>query len=310
MHNFLGLGSLIALIALAASAAALPTNGRVKIILDTDIGDDVDDAYALALLATLPEVELVGVTTSFGETDKRAQLAAKLLSVMGKTNVPVCAGRPGTHKIGPQYLWAQGFRSRSIQKITAVEFLKRETEKAPGQITIVPIGALTNIGDLLSQHPDAAKKIKRIVLMGGAAFVGYKNQPPPEPEWNIRCDPAAARTVFHSGVPIVMAGLDATTMMQLDEERQKRMAAYGKRTTDAIASLRLLWGRPVPTLYDPVAAAYAAGHAFADEKPVRIQVEDNGLTRVVDGPPNAVVLVNPRKEEFLDWYVQAMKQAP
>lgn len=292
---------------MATSATGAP--GQTKIILDTDIGDDVDDVYALALLATLPNVRLLGVTTAFGETDKRAELAAKLLSVMGRGDVPVCAGRPGAHKIGAQHQWAAGFRSKAMRKMTAVDFMRREIEKAPGEVTIVPVGALTNVGDLLSQHPGVAGKIKRIVLMGGAAFVGYNSQPPATPEWNIRCDPAAARVVFDSGAPIVMAGLDATTMMKLDEERQKRMAASGKRTNDAIASLRLLWGHAAPTLYDPVAAAYAANHAFADERPVRIRVEDDGLTRVIEGAPNAVALVNPRQEAFLDWYVEVMSAA-
>lgn len=295
---------------LGATMPVGASQAQTKIILDTDIGDDVDDVYALALLAVLPEVKLVGVTTVFGETDKRAELAAKLLWVMGRKDVPVCAGRPGDHKIGPQYLWAAGFRSRSLQKETAVEFLREQVSKAPGEITIVTIGALTNLGDLLSRYPEVRTKVKRIVMMGGSHFVGYNAEPPPVAEWNIRCDPAAARIVMESGVPIVMAGLDATTMMKLDEQRQKKLAAFGKRTTDAIASLRLLWGMPVPTLYDPVAAAYAAGHRFADEKAVRIQVENDGMTRVVEGEPNAVVLVNPRKEAFLDWYVEALRQAP
>lgn len=310
MHYSLGVLLMVSMCMLGMVSRAEPVAGRVKILLDTDIGDDVDDVYALALLATLPEVDLRGVTTVFGETDKRAQLAAKLLSVMGRKEVPVCAGRAGARKIGPQYLWAAGFQSPAIKRMTAVQLMKREVERFPGEVTIVTIGALTNAGDLLSQHPEVARKIRRIVMMGGAAFVGYNNQPPPTPEWNIRCDPAAARTVFTSGVPIVMAGLDATTMMQLDEERQKRMAASGRRTNDAIASLRLLWGRPVPTLYDPVAVAYATGHVFAEEKAVHIQVEDDGLTRVVEGPPNCVALVHPNKEAFLDWYVEVMRNAP
>ena len=300
--------ALAGLVLLCTAAAATPP--RTKIILDTDIGDDVDDVYALALACTLPNVDLVGVTTVFGETGKRAELAAKLLSIMGRSRVPVCAGTRSEHKIGPQHQWAAGFRSPAMLKESAVEFLRRQIEKAPGEITIVPIGALTNIGRLLTTHPGTKSKIKRIVLMGGAAWVGYNNQAPPSPEWNIRCDPGAARVVFGSGVPIVMAGLDATTMMQLDEDRQKRMAAFGRRTTDAVASLRLLWGHAVPTLFDPVAVAYAAGFPFADERPVRISVEDDGLTRVAEGTPNAIALVNPRKDAFLDWYVEAMQTAP
>lgn len=298
------------LMSMIVAAVLGGTSAPVKMILDTDIGDDVDDAYALALAVSLPEVKLLGVTTVHGETDKRAQLAAKLLSVLGRRDVPVCAGRANDHKIGPQYLWAQGFRSPAIRKMSAVEFMRREIERAPGEIVLVTIGALTNAGDLLRAHPEVAPKIKSIVMMGGAAFVGYNNQPPATPEYNIRCDPQAARTVFESGVPIVMAGLDATTMMQLDVERQKRLSAYGSRAGDALASLRLLWGNPIPILFDPVAVAYAAGHIFAEARPLRIRVEDDGLTRVVEGQPNAAVLVNPRKEAFLDWYVEALRRAP
>lgn len=297
-------------IAIAVLAPAIAAPEPPKIILDTDIGDDVDDAYALGLVASRKDARLIGVTTAFGDTAKRAELAAKLLSVMGRKDVPVCAGRAHDHKIGRQHEWAKGFRSRSMLKMDAVTFMKQQIERYPGQVTLVPIGALTNVGDLLRAHPEVKPRIKQIVLMGGAAYVGYGNKPPAEVEWNIRCDPEAARVVFESGVPIVMAGLDATTMMQLDEERQKRMSAFGTRTTDAIAALRLLWGNPTPTLFDPVAVAWACGHAFAEGKPLRIKIENDGLTRVVEGTPNATVLINPRKEEFLDWYVEAMRETP
>jgi inosine-uridine nucleoside N-ribohydrolase len=301
-------GALVAVAFIPALGAAPPS--APKIILDTDIGDDVDDAYALALVASRPGVRLLGVTTAYGETAKRAELAAKLLSVMGCKDVPVCAGRANANKIGRQHEWARGFQSRSMLKLSAVEFMKREIERYPGEVILVPIGALTNVGDLLTQHPDLKPKIKQIVMMGGAAFVGYGAKAPAEVEWNIRCDPQAATTVFESGVPIVMAGLDATTMMQLDSERQKRMAAHGTPTTDAIAALRELWGNPTPTLFDPVAVAYACGHRFADEQPVRIRIEGEGMTRVIEGAPNAIALVKPRKDEFLDWYVEAMRRTP
>jgi len=277
-----------------------------KVILDTDIGDDVDDAYALVLLASLPNVKILGVTTTFGETAKRAEVAAKLLRVAGRGDVPVHAGRPGDHKIGRQHTWAQGFRSRALQKEEAVEFLRREVERAPGEVTLIGIGPLTNFGDLLTRYPDTKSKIRRIVIMGGAVHVGYNNQPPPTPEWNIRCDPTAARAVFESGVPLVMAGLEVTTMLKLDAELQKRLFAHGTPATDALAALTNLWGHGTPTLFDPMAVAYALGYVFCDAEQRRVVVEDDGLTRLVDGPSNVTVLVNPKKDAFLDWYVAAL----
>src|SRR5437016_485157 len=110
--------------------------GPQKIILDTDIGDDVDDAYALALLVSLPNAKILGVTTAFGETGKRAEIAAKLLKVVGRTDVPVCAGRPGSGgKIGRQYDWAKGFKSPSLKATPAADFMKAEIDKAPGEVT-------------------------------------------------------------------------------------------------------------------------------------------------------------------------------
>jgi purine nucleosidase len=302
MHPWIVSSLVIALLAGTDMAVAAPQ----KVILDTDIGDDVDDAYALALLASLPDVKIVGVTTAFGETTKRAELAAKLLKTLGKGGVPVCAGRQGDHKIGRQYGWAKGFPSSAIRSVGAAEFIRREVERAPGEITLIAIGPLTNLGDLLTRYPEVKTKIGRIVLMGGAVYVGYNNQAPATQEWNIRCDPAAAHAVFTSGVPLTMAGLEVTTMLQLDAERQKRLFAYGTPVTDALAALTNLWGNVTPTLFDPMAVAYATGHVFCESEQRLVMVEDDGQTRVAEGTPNATVLVKPQKDAFLDWYVGAL----
>lgn len=301
--------ALAALLIASLTAVARPAvaqTGAQKVILDTDIGDDVDDAYALALLASLPNAKIIGVTTAFGETGKRAEIAAKLLKVLGKPEVPVCAGRPNGNKIGRQYEWAKGFRSKSIRAEPAVEFMHREIDRAPGEITLIPVGALTNVGDLLTKYPDVKGKIKQIVIMGGAVYSGYQGGPV-GPEWNIKCDPVAARTVFGSGIQVTMAGLEVTSMMQLDPERQKRLFAKGTPVTDALAALTILWGNNVPTLFDPVAVAYALGHPFAEGDKVHIEVEESGLTKAGSGPQTVTVLKNPRKDAFLDWYVETVK---
>lgn len=278
----------------------------MKVILDTDIGDDIDDAYALTLLATRPGVKLLGVTTAWGQTRERAELAAKLLHVIGRDEVPVHAGRRGEAKVREQYGWARGYRSRSLKDEPAVSFLKRQIERAPGEVTLIAVGPLTNVGDLFSQYPETARKLKGLFIMGGAVHVGYNNQPPAQPEWNIKCDPPAARTVFGSGVPLVMAGLEATTMMKFDQPLQRRLFARGTPATDALAALTVLWGGGTPTLFDTVAVARALGQQFADEEPLHIVVEPDGLTRAGVGAPNARLLVRPRKEQFLEWFVQAL----
>src|SRR5689334_17269454 len=117
-----------------AQTTVNPQPPPIKVILDTDIGDDIDDAYELSLLVSHPAVRLLGVTTAFGQTRERAELAAKLLHVMGRRDIPVYAGRRGEAAIRDQYAWARGFRSPAIKKEEAVTFLKREFDRAPGEI--------------------------------------------------------------------------------------------------------------------------------------------------------------------------------
>jgi inosine-uridine nucleoside N-ribohydrolase len=291
--------------ALAAHAEGAPRAGQEEFILDTDIGDDIDDAYALALIASRPDLKLIGVTTTYGQTHERAQLAAKLLQVMGRKDVPVCAGRPGEAKIGGQYAWARGFHSAAIRTQPAVEFMKEAIDRAPGRVTLIGIGALTNFGELVTRHPEVRTKIRRIVIMGGSVHGGYNGDPPPVVEWNIRCDPGA-QEVFGSGVPIVMAGLESTAMMALDLARRQRIFAYGTPLTDALAALTALWSGRDPILFDPVAVAYAIGHADCDTEEVHVVVDGDGMTRAGEGAPNATLLVHPRKDAFLDWYVSAL----
>jgi purine nucleosidase len=288
-----------------------------KVILDTDIGDDIDDAYALALLMSMPNVRVLGVTTAWGQTQERAELAVKLLHVMGHDKVPVYAGRRGDARIGRQYEWAKrnggenaAYTGKNavpaVQKDDAVTFLKREFDKAPGEVTLIAIGPLVNVGDLVTRYPEVKSKIKRIVIMGGAVHLGYNNQSPPVVEWNIKCDPVAARAVYESGVPLTMAGLEATTMLKFDMERQKRLFAQGSPMTDAIAALTILWGNGTPTLFDPMAVAWAGGAKYCETEERHVVVESDGMTRITDGTPNVTVLINPQKDAFLDWYVTAL----
>ena len=292
--------------ALVVATTAPATGASVqKVILDTDIGDDVDDAYALVLLASMPGVKLLGVTTTFGQTSERAQIAAKLLHRLGKSGIPVCAGRRGSSAIGDQYAWARGYTSPAIQREDAVEFMRRQIEANPGEVTIIGIGPLVNLGDLLTRHPEVKPHIQQIVIMGGAVYMGYDGGKPTA-EWNIRCDPAAAKVLFQSGVPLTMAGLEVTAMMRLEADRLKRLYAYGTPATDALAALTYLWGRSTPVLYDPMAVAYATGHVFCRTEKQHVEVEDDGTTRITPGTPNVTVLVDPRKDEFLDWYVSTV----
>src|SRR5438045_7365438 len=223
-----------------------------KIILDTDIGDDVDDAFALALALSSPELEIVGITTAWGDTRLRARLVDRFLTETSHTGIPVAEGTSTQSKTPfTQARWAEAAPPLRPHP-QAVDFLLRHIRENPGELTLVAIGPLTNLGAAIDQDAATFRKLKRIVLMGGSikrryGDLGYAPDRGPEPEYNIFSDIPAAQKLFASGVPIFMMPLDST-QLKLDEV--KRAILFGAATplTNALAALYYQWGQQTPTL--------------------------------------------------------------
>jgi purine nucleosidase len=284
------------------SPAAEP---QIPILLDTDIGTDIDDAFALALILQSPELDLVAVTTVSGDTQARARLAAKMLWEAGRRNVPVAAGETGSPQPMEQVRWAEGFTSPPLTREKAVDLMKREIERRPGELTLVAIGELTNVAALLKSNPSVGRKIKRIALMGGAVAHGYGKDLQPVAEWNIKSNPAAAQTVFTSGVPILMAPLDSTALLQLDAAARRRIFTHLTPTTNSLAILYHLWGEATPTLFDPMAVAMLIDPAICELQDLAIEVDAQGFTRVVEGKPaNARVGMGADPARFFEFYLR------
>lgn len=196
----------------------------IKLILDTDIGDDIDDAFALAFALNHEALDLVGVTTVFKHTQARAHQVSKYFDTMGVHHIPVCAGIEKPFKQPIQYFekdrvqngvvlppqYEPAYEAYPISNESAIDFIIRQAEIFKGELVIVPIGPLTNIAQALLKAPHIKPYIQKIVLMGG----WFTN---PEPEWNILCDPEAADVVFKSGIPIYCVGLDVTLQCTLEK---------------------------------------------------------------------------------------------
>ncbi len=284
---------------------------KIPILLDTDIGTDIDDAFAVALIARSPELELLGVTTVSGDTHARARLAAKLLWEAGLRRVPVVAGEPGRPLPIEQARWARNFRSPQLRPGSAVNFLDGTLRQMSGTTTIVAIGPLTNIAALLQKDPAIARKISRIVLMGGSIYHGYGDDPTPVAEYNIAADPAAAQKVFSSGVHILMVPLDVTAMLQLRAPDRHRVFTQLSPVTDALAVLYNLWNQRTPTLFDPMAVAMVIDPNLCQTKPLNVQVDANGFTRVEDNkPPNATVALRTDPKNFFNFYLGRVAPEP
>lgn len=289
---------------MGTTVAAGERPSKIPILLDTDIGTDIDDAFALALILESPEIELLGLTTVSGDTEARARLAAKMLWEVGRRDVPIAAGEPGKPLPIEQTRWAQAFTSPEIQKEKAVDLLKIEIERRPGEITLVAIGPLTNVGALLKRYPQVKKKILRAVLMGGSIARGYKPGSGPAAEYNIASDPAAAQAVFFSGVPILMVPLDVTAMLQLDVDARHQIFTHLSLLTNALTLLYHLWNQETPTLFDPMAVALLIKPSLCEIRPMTIEVDAQGHTRASEGkPPNAAVALHTDPERFFRFYL-------
>jgi len=295
---------------LVSLAAGGQSSSRLKIpvILDTDIGTDIDDAFALALILKSPELELLGVTTVSGDTQARARLAAKLLWEAGGAwrKVPVYAGEPGTPQPSDQARWATPFTSPALHANGAVNFLRQQINRHPGDITIIAIGELTNLAAVLKSDPSTAQKIKRVALMGGSVARGYAPDSKPEPEWNIKSNPRAAQIVFSSGVPILMAPLDVTAMLQLDAAGRRRVFTQLTPITNTLVILYYLWGKETPTLFDPMAVAMLIDPGLCQTQERAIAVDAQGFTRVVEGPPrraSVTVGMQTDPKKFFEFYL-------
>ena len=282
------------------------------VILDTDIGDDIDDAFALALAVHSPELKILGVTTTFGDTALRARLVDRYLTAVGRSDIPVAAGPASTAKnVLTQAAYAK--RSPQVQHADAVEFILSQIRRHPGEITLIAIGPLTNVQAAIERDADTFRKLKRVVLMGGSVYRGYDNAlnehlplalRKPDPEWNFLCDPAGAKALFAVGVPVFVMPLDST-QVHFPAQDLGKLFAHGSPLTDQLALLYHQWvagndfHSATPTLFDPVAVTYAIRPDLCPAKPVRLQIEDNGLSRPVDGPPNAQVCLQSDEAGFL-----------
>ena len=277
-------------------------------ILDTDIGDDIDDAYALALALRSPELKILGVTTAFGDTELRARLVDRYLQAIGRGDIPVTAGVPTAHNnVFTQAAYAQ--REPERKHRDGVEFLLNQIRAHPGQITLIAIGPLNNIEAAIKRDPATFRKLKRVVMMGGSIYRGYDDAKgqrlTPDSEWNINRDPAGAQALFASGVPIFIMPLDST-QIHLETKEREQIFAHGSPLTDQLTLLYHQWKAgtdghwEAPTLFDPVAVAYAIRPDLCPATPLRIEADDKGFTRPVVGTPNAQVCLKSDEKGFLD----------
>ena len=273
-----------------------------KIIIDTDIGDDIDDAFAVALALKSPELKIPGISTTFGDTESRAKILDRMLGEAGRSDIPVVAGIPtATKSTMTQRLYGEGGHFAKTSHPGSVDFILDQIRRYPGQITLIAIGPLMNVGALIEKDPQTFLKLKRVVMMGGSIERGYGDpwsaSRGPEPEWNILNDIPAAKKLFLSGVPLYVMPLDST-QLKFDEVKRAYLFKQGTPLTDALTLLYHQWGQETPTLFDPMTISYLLNPQVCPVDPMHIVVDEKGFTRREPGAPNAQVCMHSDSDAF------------
>jgi len=250
-----------------------------KIILDTDIGSDIDDAICLAYLLAKPECELLGITTVSGEADKRAMVASMICEAAGK-HIPIFPGAeepltiPQKQPIARQTkVLAAWKHEEKFPHGEAIEFMRQTIRKNPGEITLIAIGPLTNIALLFKIDPEIPHLLKSLVMMGGV----FINLNPYPTEWNIRCDPHAAAIVYRSKANMHKSiGLDVTLKVRMAvSEVQKRFKSKGLLPVLDIINA-LYKPTDIITFHDPLAATTLFNDGICSFKRGKVEVEIDG----------------------------------
>ena len=269
-----------------------------KLIIDTDIGTYYDDAFAVLLASRSPEVDLLGVTTVYGDTDLRARVAKKVLTVAGRQDVPVCKGI-GKPLQGNSLMF--GFEGEKIRTDAdknikysddhAVNFIIRTIMENPGEVTVVTLGAVTNIAVAYIMEPAIAKNMKELIMMAGVVIpiVDQKGvRRSPVEEYNFNNDPLAAQIVVNSDMPKTMVPIDVTLQIPLRPDQVDRINASGDSVARLVSDILSVWPPQeyviylsvgIPTehtglwLHDPLTVALVYDRSFCEFARVHIAAE-------------------------------------
>lgn len=259
-----------------------------RVILDTDIGTDVDDCLALAVVLGSPELALEGVTCVYGDVALRARMVLKLLRLAGRDEVPVMLGA-GEPLLRLRPIFWQGHEGEGLLEPGdealapsaehAVDFLVRTVMENPGEIHLLAVGPLTNVALAVQREPRMAQRLAHLTVMAGA-LRGAGAWHLPYAEHNVACDPEAAHVVLAAGAPTTLVPLDVTTRVAIRAEGVAALRAAGTSFHDAVAGQVERYPRYAAAgstfLHDPLAAALVVRPALAEFAELRVEVETQG----------------------------------
>jgi inosine-uridine nucleoside N-ribohydrolase len=285
-------GGLIGLLPAGGHAAAPPPK---PVILDTDIGDDIDDTWALGLLLQSPEFDVRLVVGDQGKNLYRAKLIAKFLERAGRTDIPVGMGLDvNVTGDGRQAAWVKDYNlNRYPGRVypDGVQAMIDLIMSSPEPVTVIGIGPLPNVAEALRRQPAIAQKA-RFVGMHGSVYRGYGNKPKPDAEYNVHADVPACRAVLSAAWPVTITPLDTCGLVFLTGEDYARVRDARNPICRAIMENYRIWlgskhqdqaERQSSTLFDTVAVYLGFSEELLEMKTLPLRVNDKGFTVVEPG---------------------------
>ena len=299
---------------------------RIKIIIDTDAGDDIDDAFAVALAVNSPEVDILGITTVYRNSFLRAKIVSYLIELYGK-DIPVYCGEdtPINDQIvtfgfeendekGKPLInhYSEEMKDAKVMQEHAVDFILETIDKNPNEVVLVALGPLTNLALAYKKNPAVFCKLKGIHMMGGDPFF-------PTREWNIRCDAEAAKVIYSCGVPITMIGFNVTKLCAFSNEDFEFFNALKHPACKILVKMMTKWlvnNKYVkqPTMHDGLAiACLFKNYCNFVDVPLIVLMDETWRGRTIIPPEkkkalnNVKVAVNVDTEGFIDFLKQRLK---
>ena len=323
----LALGLLTLFLAVSPGRAADAATAKpAPVILDTDIGDDIDDTWALALLLQSPELDLKLAVGDYGKAQYRSRLLAKFLEHAGRSDVAVGVGLDvAPQGDGPQAAWVKDYDLKSYPgKVHAdgVQAIIDTIMRSPQIVTLICIGPAPNIAAALKREPRIAQHA-RFVGMDGSVRLGYGGAKQSCAEWNVKADPKALQAVFAAPWDITITPLDTCGLVQLTGDKYRRVRdTTARRVADLIPNYRLWFaanhGSPADaadhqstTLFDTVAVYLAQRQDLCVMEKLNLRVTDDGFT-VIDPQARTVNVATQWKNlgAYEDFLVERLTGKP
>ena len=317
-----------------------------RVILDTDVGTDVDDALALALIAASPELRVEGVTIVHADTLLRARIARMLLDLAGREHIPVIPGAsmPLEYPLPERFHWVPRLWGHEGVGIlppdelvpsddpdthaeTAAQFIIEKAAAYPGELSLITIGPLTNVARALQMEPRLADRILDLTTMGGMLDTS-KTDWPPMLETNLNADPGAAKVVFDSGIPLTVVPIEVTTRVFLSPEQREEMRGWNRPLSGTLVALMeqmresfsdfsqaiavddLFQGRTY--MHDPLAIYASMAWHFTTfrRRHVRLEVHDSVLRTIAhpECEPNVRVCEDVDAPAFVRFWLERVER--